>query len=399
MTLKGWYIKNRLKACSITALGYESPKKIAALKGGTMRVKSSRAMAKKKKQANKSNLTFRERFELNTQKSVPRGAKRAIKTSKRWQIILWIMFSGFMVVLVMKSFQADEIEISSLACRFLAFSGIFTALFFTIRWMSSTYKETKILHGDKVARWTVRTRRGYARRVRLLPARDDGSHLVLIGFLVALSLFIGLAGIATIRGFLIKLPDNPLTLGPILILLIQLAILGIFQVSLVKAFLYLRKQNLPGYHITHKPLKTIVELDEHPLQIGCDYQIWIEQPGNYQNCHLECYMVMIKTERSQRKNGKSSNTQEFQTECAKHLVVDMRDSIDITHGSPLKHAFTLSLEPDDYVPSVWFFFSPSEVQQFDWVLRVFLVSDDDDVLAKTGNSILIQREFPLVLVG
>jgi len=141
-----------------------------------------------------------------------------------------------------------------------------------------------------------------------------------------------------------------------------------------------------------------VELDEHPLQIGRDYQVLIEQPGNYPNCHLECYMIMIKTERYQVQSGKSSSTQEFQKEIAKYLVEDMKDSVDITRDSPLKHEFTLSLKPDDYVPSVWFCFSPSEVQQFDWVLQVLLISDDIDFLEKTGDNVLIQREFPLVLV-
>jgi len=233
----------------------------------------------------------------------PRRAKCAVKTEKQWKIVLWIMFSVFMTVLVVKTCQANEIEISPHVIPFLVFSRLFTAIFFTIRWMSTSYRETKILHGDKVAWWTVRTRRGHTRRGRLLSKRDDGSHFVLLGFLVAFSLFIGLAGIAAIRGFLVKLPDVPLTFGQVLFLLISLGILGVFQLFLVNAYLYLRKRNIPEYQFTFKPPKTIVELDEHPLQIGREYNIWIEQPGNYPNCHLECYMVMIKTERYQAKDG------------------------------------------------------------------------------------------------
>ena len=352
---------------------------------------------KKSKQPDKSNRTFRERFELNTQKSVPRGAKRAIKTEKQWKVILWVMFSVFMIVLVVKTCQADKIQVTTLVCQFFVFVGIFTAIFISLRRMSCTYKKTKILHGEKVARRTVRTRRGQTRRMRLLPKRgSEIPPVVLGGFITVFGLFIGLVVIAMIRDFLIKLGDNQPVFWTIpflfLPLLVVLSFVGFFLFSIIGGNRILQEHNY--FQVSRKPPKTIVELDEHPLQIGRDYPIWIEQQGNYPNCHMECYMVMIKTEHS-RKSGKS---QEFQTECAKHFVMDMKDSVDITRDTPLKHEFTLSLDPEDYVPSVWICFSPGEVQQFDWVLRVFLVSDDDDILEKTGNNVLIQREFPLVLV-
>jgi len=204
----------------------------------------------KKKQTNKSNLTFRERFERNTQKGVSRGAKRAIKTSKQWKIILWTMFSVVMVVFVMKSFQANEIGIPSLVCQLLVFSGIFAAIFFILRWMSSTYKETKILYGDKVAWWTVRTRRGYTRWGRLLPKRNKGiPPIVLACFMAGFGTILGLLFIVALRRSLIVLTDNQLPFWQKLASFFLPAFVAFSPVMFIYVFFRLRKENRTVRHL------------------------------------------------------------------------------------------------------------------------------------------------------
>ena len=88
-------------------------------------------------------------------------------------------------------------------------------------------------------------------------------------------------------------------------------------------------------------------------------------------------------------NGKGSTVQEYRQECVNYLVEVMEDDVDIRPESPLRHKFTVTLDAEDYVPSVWYKYSFSNQDKFDWVLRVILISNED---------VLVEREFPLVMV-
>ena len=97
-------------------------------------------------------------------------------------------------------------------------------------------------------------------------------------------------------------------------------------------------------------------------------------------------MVMIKTE---CREIKASSWLEDRRECANYLVEVMEDDADIRPESPLRYKFTMTLDAEDYVPSVWYKYSFSNHDKFDWVLRVILISNED---------VLVEREFPLVMV-
>ncbi|GHV08997.1 hypothetical protein AGMMS50229_18300 [Campylobacterota bacterium] len=123
------------------------------------------------------------------------------------------------------------------------------------------------------------------------------------------------------------------------------------------------------------------------IQIEKEYQFWVEQQGNFQQCHLEFFTVMIKTESYNVQGGRHSSTQEFREECANYIVEVMEEDSDITPDNPMRHTFSVFLSRE--LCSVRMAYIHSGIDRYDWFLRVVLAS------AKEGY--LVQRNFPLVI--
>lgn len=333
-------------------------------------------------------MTFRERFAQNVQKSIDNGNRRAKKLEKNGKKGLLLPFAILaffsVVILLLKQPLLEKIGL------FAAITFFAVVLCFFLK-LERPYQELKILRGERLLRWPVRTRTGHELRVRVLPKYLEtvSGFPVLICFVAVFSLGLGLSAVACFRQILFLLFSEEIRWGQILTFIFAMFLDGFFAVVMWRGYFWLRKHTEKKYKLAHKPPKTKVEVNEHPLQIGREYEFWVEQQGNYVNCHLECYMVMIKTESQNVQSGRGSTVVENSRECVNYLVDVMEDDTDIRPGLPMRHKFSVSLDPDDYVASTWYSYSFAAKDQFDWVLRVILIS---------GNNVLVEREFPIVLV-
>jgi len=108
-------------------------------------------------------------------------------------------------------------------------------------------------------------------------------------------------------------------------------------------------------------------------------------------------MVLTKSEQVKVDSKGNSSYVKRQRECCNYIVETTDRGVDITPGLPFRHEFTLILDPIDYVPSVWYCYSPSRIVQYDWELQIIFRSTDK-TRVETENGILVCRCFPLVLV-
>jgi hypothetical protein len=345
-------------------------------------------MAKKKKsqQAKTPRMPFRERFEQNVQKSIAKGNKWAVKAEKSNKVGIYVVF-GLLGLFYCGVIFEDQPWLEKTGSLVVISVLTIIWLFIVLKWIPA-FKEAKIVRGKKLIRYPVRTRTGHELRVRLLPKYLEtvAGVPVLICFLIFFSLILGLISIACLRQFLIQLPNEQLSLLQKLFPLVLMVLFGVSPITLWRGYFWTRNHTKTERKLAHKPPKTTIEVSEHPLHIGREYEFWAEQQGNYPNCHLEFYMVMIKTE---CREIKASSWLEDRRECANYLVEVMEDDADIRPESPLRYKFTMTLDAEDYVPSVWYKYSFSNHDKFDWVLRVILISNED---------VLVEREFPLVMV-
>jgi hypothetical protein len=347
-------------------------------------------MAKKKKsqQAKAPRMTFRERFEQNVPKCIAKGTRRAAETEKHWKIFLRLVCVGFLLVVAIVFFQkfrgwSIRENASTVFCL-----SILLLIFSLLRRMSSAYKNMRTYIGQQIAKSTVRTRQGHTFRVEILPKQEGGVYLFFTVLLVVSLILFAWSILGIVVSTILFLGEGLPTWAETARFAMSAGFAPFFFAAMVWAFFWLRKEQRDKYLKNYAASKTTVEVSEHPLQIGRDHDIWVGQQGNYSNCRLEFSVVMHKMEHHQVSNKKSTDTRTRNRECARN-VIEVLDGIEIRPESPLRHKLTLLLAPEDYVPSVWYKYSPADMDRFDWALRVILTS---------GDKVLVEREFPLVLV-
>jgi len=345
-------------------------------------------MAKKKSKQDKApRLPFRERFEQNVQKSIAKGNKWAKKAEKSNKVGLYLGI-GLIVIFYVAIIFGKQPWLAKTGA--LAFVSVFTAIWLLIflKW-TPAFKETKIIRGEKLIKWPVRTKAGHELRVRLLYISEGGSYLFFTVLLVVFFILFAWSILGIVISTILLFGKGQPTWAEMARFALSDGFAPLFFAAGTWAFFWLRNQQREKYLTNYARSKTTIEVSEHPLQIGREYEFWAEQQGNYPNCHLEFYMVMIKTECREVGSGKRSTVEEYRQECVNYLVEVMEDDADIRPESPLRHKFTVTLDAEDYVPSVWYKYSFSNHDKFDWVLRVILISNED---------VLVEREFPLVMV-
>lgn len=342
-------------------------------------------MAKKKRK--KTKMTFRERFRMNEQKALSRRQKYELKRNRErfsFPVIMAGMGIFSTVILVIKNGMTPWIFISGL----LAAAGI--AIFLWMLFYRPRPGVKKRI-GTQLPWWAaLRPKRGshfrYALRPDTTAVSAHISGTVICGILTVI---FGIIILSSLAGFVFALLDERKNVMEKLMPLFIVIVFGPGIIWVWKGKKYLQSHCEEQYHLQYRKPPTTVETQHRILEIGREVDFWVEQKGSFENCHLQFYFVMIKTESFQVNGGRNSHTREERRECANWIVEIMEENRDITPDEPLRYEFSVLLDPDDYVPTVWYSYPHGSIH-YDWILRVLLASADFEIL--------IQREYPVILV-
>ena len=235
---------------------------------------TSQPMAKKKKsqQDKAPRMSFRERFEQNVQKSIAKGnkwAKKAEKSNKVGLVFVFCIIAFFCIAAVFS--KQSWFEKAGAVAVIAVF--VIVWLFILLKW-TPVFKEAKIVRGEKLIRYPVRTRAGHELRVRLLPkVLEMSAGLPVVScFLVFFSLMLGLSVVACLVQLVIDLLRVPINWWRIPHLLFAMIFEGSLIVVMWRGYFWTRNYTKTERKLAHKPPKTTIEVSEHPLQIGREYE-------------------------------------------------------------------------------------------------------------------------------